>query len=471
MRARTVALIAVLCTLLPIGVQTLVEGRLGWALTDFRAYYCAASIQREGGEPYFAMPIHTCEASTPSPFHGRKRDITVPAPYPPYALALLAPLTFMPFTAAAIVWWFALVAAVALASAALASLCKQPFLVGYAAFALSLGLTSFSEGNVMPLSVAAITAAALLCRRGQFVASAALLAFAMIEPNIALPAAMGFFIAFRKARVPLSIFALMLIAISILAGGVTHNMQYLTVVLPAHALSEVSRDNQYSLSTIVAALGASDPAAVTAGSISYAVMVILGVAVGLRLSRRFVDGAFAVLVPTAFALVGGTFVHTEAMAAAVPAALLIYTRAPEYRAWAFFGGVLLLTVPWMFAVSVVMLLAPVFPIAYLTSALWSRKRVQMATVALASLVGIVVLFAIAFATRHAVTPAHVRPAIDPRLAEYAWRDFVLKGSTNRLAMWLLRLPTWAGLLSTAALAVTLSRSRSDERSTLRVRLT
>jgi hypothetical protein len=466
--ARAIALIAVLCTLLPIGVQTFADGRAGWAMTDFRAYYCAASIQREGGNPYFAVPMHACETATPSPFHGKKRDITVPAPYPPYALALLAPLTFLPFPAATIVWWIGLALAIVVASWALASLCKQPFLVGYGAFALSLGLTSFSEGNVMPLSVAAITAAALLCRRGQFIASAVLLAFAMIEPNIALPAALGFFIAFRKARVPFAICALLLFALSILAGGVAHNMQYVTVVLPAHALSEVSRDNQYSLSTIVAAFGTPDRAAVIAGSISYAFMMILGIATGLRLSRRFEDGAFTVLVPTAFALVGGTFVHTEAMAAAVPAALLIYARAPDYRTWAFFGTVMLLVVPWMFAPSIVMLLAPVFPVAYLTYELYTHERAKCAMAALAALAAIVGLFVLATSTPHAATLAHTRPAIDPRLAESAWRDFVLNGSTNRLATWLLRLPTWIGLLSTATLAVTLSRPRTDGRSPLRV---
>jgi Glycosyltransferase family 87 len=468
--ARILALVAILCTLLPVGMQTFADGRAGWAMIDFRAYYCAALEQRTGGEPYFAAPLHACEATTPSPFYRASRNVTVPAPYPPYALALLAPLTFLPFTAAAVVWWLALLAAIVVAAWALSLLCERPFLVGYAAFSLSLGLTCFSEGNVMPLSVAAITVAALLCRRGHFAASAVLLAFSMIEPNIALPAALGFFAAFRKARVPLAVCALALLGISMLDGGVAHNVQYLTMVLPAHALSEVSRDNQFSLSTIVAAFGVADRTAVLAGSISYIVMVAAGVVAGLRLSRRYEDGSFAVLIPAAFALVGGTFVHTEAIAAALPAALLLYTRAPEYRSWAFFGSVFLLAVPWMFATSVALLLAPVFPVAYLTHKLWSRERARWATVALMTLIAIIGLFAVASATSHATPISLARPEIDPRLAEAAWRDFVLGDSTNRLAMWLLRLPTWIGLVSTAALGLALTKPRADTRSMLRVRL-
>ena len=47
---------------------------------------------------------------------------------------------------------------------------------------------------------------------------------------------------------------------------------------------------------------------------------------------------------------------------------------------------------------------------------------------------------------HAATHAHLYPFIDPHLAEASWRQFVLGNSTNDPIMWLLRLPTWCGLL-------------------------
>jgi hypothetical protein len=231
---------------------------------------------------------------------------------------------------------------------------------------------------------------------------------------------------------------------------------YLTSVLPAHALSEVSRDNQYSLSTIVAALGVPDKMAVLAGSLSYVVMTALGIAVALRLARRYDEPAIMALVPGAFALVGGTFVHTEAVAAAVPAALLLFTRAPEYRSW-LFAALLLLAVPWMYATSAALFLAPLFPVVYLTYTLRSRTRIAWATAAVAAFATIVALFVVAMAPAHVPAVIRIHPTIDPRLAQAGWRDFVLGGSTNRLATWLLRLPTWAGLLMTATGAALASR--------------
>ena len=161
----------------------------------------------------------------------------------------------------------------------------------------------------------------------QLVAAALAITLGMIEPQIALPALVGSFIGFRSIRLPLAVALLSLSAISMLSGGVAHNLAYFTTVLPAHALSEVSRDNQYSLSTVVAAFGVPDRAAVLAGSAAYLVMLGLGVAVGLALARRYAEPAFVPLVPCAFALLGGSFVHTEAIAAAVPPALLLYVRA------------------------------------------------------------------------------------------------------------------------------------------------
>jgi hypothetical protein len=60
---------------------------------------------------------------------------------------------------------------------------------------------------------------------------------------------------------------------------------------------------------------------------------------------------------------------------------------------------------------------------------------------------------------------HFYPPIDPRLAESSWREFVLPNVTNRPVMWLLRLPTWAGLIIFATCAALLA-----ERGGVRVRV-
>jgi len=448
-------LIAACGTLLPIAGQTYADRSSGWLMVDFRAYYCAALAQREGFSPYYVQPLHDCERSTPAPYYRTPAKVTVPAPYPPYALAFFSPLTLFSFGTAATIWWMLLAAAIGVAAYALSRVARQPILVAWAALALSLGLTSFSSGNVMPLAVAAIVVAALCAARGRFGWAALAIAVASVEPQIALPAALGLFIAYPVIRISLCTAALALAALSVWSGGLTQTIAYVTAVLPAHALAEVSRDNQYSLSTVLAALGVSDASAALAGSLSYVAMTALGVFVAIRLTRRYDNAAFAALVPPAFALIGGTFVHTEAIAAAVPACLLAYSFAPERRAW-LFVALLLLAVPWMMATSAALFLAPIFPVAYLAYALWQERTVTLAA-ALAAFVMIIGLFAIAQVPVHAAAHAQAFPPIDPHLAEASWRQFVLGNVTNRPAMWLLRAPTWIGLIALALSALALSR--------------
>lgn len=455
MRAVAAIALAVVCTALPIALQCAADRHAGWQMVDFRAYYCASLAQREHANPYFATPLHRCESRTPAPYYRPPATVTVPAPYPPYALALLAPLTLLPFALAAAVWWLILASSVALAAYAIAKTTAQPLLVGWAVVGLSLGLTCFSAGNAMPLAVAAVVLAALCAQRGKHVAAALAVTFGMIEPQVALPALVGLFIGFRSSRLPLALALLALGTISLLGGGIMHNLAYFTTVLPAHALSEVSRDNQYSLSTVAAALGIPDRAAVLAGSVAYLAMLGLGVAVGSALARRYAEPAFVLLVPCAFTQLGGSFVHTEAIAAAAPAALLLYVHAREHRGW-ILAALVMLAVPWMYATSAALFLAPAFPVAYLTYVLWRRDRTTTAA-GVAAAAAILALFVLASVPNHVVAGVHPHPPIDPRLAEASWRNFVLGDSTNRLVTWLLRLPTWAGLIGFAIAAIAIAR--------------
>jgi Glycosyltransferase family 87 len=445
-RAPAAILLAVVCTVFPFAGQFYGDRAGGWLMVDFRAYYCAALAQRDGANPYFVQPLHECENTTPAPYYRAPENVTVPAPYPPYVLAFLAPLTLLPFAAAAILWWILLALGIGLSVYSLARISGQPILVAWAALALSLGLTSFTSGNIVPLATAAIIIAALGAQRGRFGLAAVAATVAMIEPQIALPAAAALFVRYRSTRLALAVAFALLGIVSVVGGGFAHTILYVNTVLPAHALSEVSRDNQYSLSTMVAALGVSDAGAVLVGSISYVLMGSLGVVVGLRLTSRYDEPAFTLLVPPAFVLLGGSFVHTEVIAVAVPAALLLFTRTQLHRGW-LFAALLLLAVPWMLATSAALFLAPLFPAAYLTYALWRQERAAVLATVLAGYGITIGLFVLAPIPGHTMFGAHVYPPIDPRLAEASWRQFVLSDSTNRPVMWLLRLPTWAGLIA------------------------
>ncbi|MGB6413785.1 MAG: glycosyltransferase 87 family protein, partial [Candidatus Cybelea sp.] len=356
--------LALACTIVPITLQFNADRASGWLAVDFRAYYCAVLAQRERTNPYFAQSLHPCESTTAAPYFRVPANVTVPAPYPPYVMAGLAPLTFLRFEDAVVMWWSLIAGALAFAVYALARLSSQPWMVAVGALGLSAGLTSFSTGNMLPLGLAAVVVAALCVQRGQLMYGVVALASAMVEPQIALPAALAVFIAFPAARLALVLAGAFLGAISLLAAGVPQTIAYVTTVLPAHALAEVSRDNQYSLAAVLTAAGVPDATAVLFGSISYVVMLGIGVLVAVRLARRYDEPALVLLIPPAFSLLGGSFVHTAEIAAAVPAALLLYMRAVSLRAW-LFAAFVLLAVPWLQATSIVMFLAPFFPVAYL----------------------------------------------------------------------------------------------------------
>lgn len=449
--------LAIVCTIVPIAAQFYGDRSSGWLGVDFRAYYCASLAQREHANPYFTQSLHGCEAATPSPYYRVGSNVTIPAPYPPYVMALLAPLTLLPFGTAIALWWIAIAIAISLAVYALSAISGQPLPVAVGALGLSMGLTSLASGNMLPLGLGAVVIAAFCVARGRLVLGAATIALAMVEPQIALPAALAFFIAYPAIRLALLSAIALWGVLSVAGGGLPQTVAYLTSVIPAHALAEVSRDNQYSLATIVAAAGVPDRAAVLLGSISYLVMTAVGVVVAIRLARRYEEPALILLVPPAFSLLGGSFVHTAEIAAAVPAALLLFTRAAAYRGW-LLGALVLLAVPWMNATSAATFVAPFFPVAYLVYTLWRRDRALALGAALASLVAIATLFWLAASSPgHAVVAEHFYPPIDPRLAEASWRAFVLSNSTNNPVMWLLRLPTWLGLLSLAVPSVLLAR--------------
>lgn len=453
-------IIAVICTVLPFAGQFYGDRASGALMIDFRAYYCAASASAKHENPYFAESLHPCESATVTPFYHAPPNVTVPAPYPPYVLMLLYPLTVLPFGIAAGVWWAILALALFVAAYALGRVTRQPFVVAWGVLVLSVGLTSLTSGNMLPVSVAALMVAALSAQLGYLPVAALAIACAMVEPQIALPAAVAAFVRFPRIRLVLALFFALLGAGSLVTSGLLRSIAYVTAVLPAHALAEVSRDNQYSLSTVVAALGVPDAQAAALGTISYIVAALIGIVVGNRLARDYHDPAFVLLVPPAFTVLGGSFVHTGEIAIAAPACLLLFMRAERHRRL-LLTALVLLAVPWMLATSAASFLAPLFPVAVLVYILGGRDRTLALGAAVVSLVVIAALFLTALhSPTHFVTQGVARPPIDPRLAETTWRDFVLGNSTNRLATWLLRLPTWIGLIAFVVASLTAVRHRT-----------
>lgn len=454
MRRSWVAAGVVLATLLALGGQTYIVARTGFLVGDFRAFYCAARVASYGHDPYHTQPLGACESGIgPKLFFRKNPGVTIPAPLPPYAIAALAPLARLPFVVAAVIWVLLLLLAWIAGVAALSRFAGVPWEFGLAVLGLCLGVLSLPFGEVVPIAVGCTCLAALFAWQGRWRAAAVAAAATMIEPHLGMPVCLALFIFAPATRVTQAVCAVALAALGAIVLGPAVNVEYFTSVLPSHALSELTRDTQYSLSAVLAAFGTSSSLALRAGMLWYLVMVVAGIIAGGKLARQTGNPAWVVCAPPAFAVFGGTFIHITQIAAAAPAALLLALMAPvRYRVWA---GVALLAliVPWGWVVSPALIVAPVVPIAVVAASLW-RGNAKAALAA--ACIGAMLVFGLqhlyTISTPHFGALAHAF-SIDPNLPEASWSAYSQRSSGGSLAAWAVRLPTWGALGLLLALIV------------------
>jgi hypothetical protein len=275
---------------------------------------------------------------------------------------------------------------------------------------------SLPLGQVVPLVVALLCAAALAARAGRFGLAAALGALSTIEPHLGLPACLALFVCAPQSRKALLACAGVAAVLSLWFAGPAVCLEYVRDVLPAHARSQVGQFGvQYSLTALLFALGATVPAALWAGTLSYVAMVAAGIAVARALAARYGDAAFLVLLPPAFALALGTFVHLAQMAVALPALALLIRHSPAAGPRrAAYAALFALAIPW----------GAVADNGAFDALLWP----------------------------HAVAPRHVAlPAADgAALAEQTESDFMAGGGygssgASVLENIVVKFPTWAAL--------------------------
>ena len=192
MRSRWLGALLVLAVLTALALQAGVVARAGFAMGDFRAFYCAARVASHGADPYQNEPLRTCEAGVlAKSFLKKNPGVTIPAPLPAYAIAVVVPLAALPFGIAAALWAAILLAAWIAAVIALARAAGIAWEIALAALSLGFGVLSLPFGEVVPLAIAGICGAAYYARAGRWRASAACAALAMIEPHLGLPAALA----------------------------------------------------------------------------------------------------------------------------------------------------------------------------------------------------------------------------------------------------------------------------------------
>ena len=283
-------------------------------------------MRRRGAAPRIGSvprePLRACERTLPS-YRYDAAGVVEPAPFPPVVLAAFEPLSAVPFA-----WALGAFAALALAAFAFAVWALQRmtgFSPVFAGAALAVGALyqNLRFGELPPLVIGIVCAAALLLERGRPRAAAIVAALSVIEPHVAGPVVLALFLGVKASRATLAVIGIVLAAVSVVAFDPRLTLEYFARALPAHGLAEVTASDQFSVTWIAHVLGAGDVAALRAGVISYAVTTALGIVAGVRLAQRFARPAFLVLVPAAFAVIGGPFIHDIQLPIAVPAALLL----------------------------------------------------------------------------------------------------------------------------------------------------
>lgn len=426
----------------------------GTLLSDFRAFYCAAQLQSRGIDPYRQEPLYRCEAApTAAMLWSATGNVTDPAPLPPYTIAAFIPLQQLPFGAAALVWTGILICAWAVVAIVLRRITGYSWTVLCACLFFA-AMMSVSLGQIAPLAIAAICLAALLLSVQQFSWAGAAVATAMIEPHVALPACVAVFVSVPRSRLPMIGVGLALLAMSLIFG-VGRNLEYVHDVLPAHALSDVADVGQFSFTVLVHALGFSDRLATRAGTIWYPLMSLAGILAAVTLAKRANSLPLLAVLPMAFAVFGGVYVHWQQVVAAIPAALLLL-RGDREPFWPLVAAVIALAVPWMYVVGWGFLIPGAVAISAVLA--WRLREPPLLTEA----VIVVGVFCALLLCNHALAHQAAQPAFSAVVTPNQWADLSWGAYVRAripighgIFFWL-HFPTWAGL----AVVVTFASSRA-----------
>lgn len=442
---------------------------------DFRALYCGGAVTLEHRNPYRVEPLRACEHDrSPSKLFVADvpKWVVLPAPYPGYALELFSGLARFPFPVAKAIWLGILATSLAFLAIALAELSGLPIVVAAIALVPTVVLYNLWLGSTPPVAMLGLALAAVAVARNRPGWAVPPLAIAMIDPHLALPAAIALVAIAPRARLPAAVGVIALVGFSLHAIGLAGNLEYFQEVLPMHARAEVFVRLQYSLTHVLAISGVPVDVALKAGSLSYGILALGAVFFASREPDSPLGRTRAIVLPTAVVALGGAFIHSQEISLALPAAFVLVrcVKTDVQRA--------LLTVAFMGLLfspifSNTRLVAPSYVVAcaVLGSVLWPQRRflgaLTTALSAIALIVGIQFL-----------PQTHFRDVAAAGLPE----PVGISGSTSSGVVWAeflarrpswtqedpfsiaFKLPTWIGLVSLIALGFS-TRTRSAHVST------
>ncbi|MBD5654626.1 MAG: hypothetical protein IAI50_05530, partial [Candidatus Eremiobacteraeota bacterium] len=197
----------------------------------------------------------------------------------------------------------------------------------------------------------------------------------------------------------------------------------------------------------------------------YLAMLASGVALARLVAKRTGDAAALAVIPPALAVVGGPFVHGGQIAAALPAALVLYGHASPNVRRAIGIGIVLLAVPWIQFLNlgtIFVLLAPPIVALLVASFVDRRPLIVVASAVCAALFldGLIVSITAPFEDATKVLLAHYDPT---SLAEASWTTYVtVIGAANPGTFDVARIPTLLGLATIVCAAIGAGRKTIGE---------
>jgi hypothetical protein len=330
------------------------------------------------------------------------------------------------------------------------------------AFTTAVGLLNIWYGEPVPLAIALIGGAALAAQRGRDALAGVLAGLALLEPHVGVGACVGAFVALPRARLPLLATCAVLGGLSLAAVGLQGDLEYLRIALPAQARSEINVNYQLSLAHLLNLAGMPTRLAVTFGSLWYAVMTLVGTLLALPMVRGGVRAA-AVYLPVTCAMLGGPYVHTVEIAAALPGALLLCTQLAGRARVVAVVAVALLLVPWNpgangEVANVPLTLAAVF----VTTALLLDRETAPLRIAAALTLAVGIYVAAIPPGVPQTPPQTPRPSAihTDDLASRGWTMFVSSSTIwphEDVKHVMLKLPQWLGLVLAVAAAAAAAR--------------
>lgn len=337
MRARAILLAAGgLFAVLAFGFQ---RPSTGVALRDFEAYYAAGATQLTGADPY-SLAVWQAEERIPGIVEARRE--LLPFFSPPATLPLWSALARTSFTRASIVWIAVLVCSLMALIAATAALLRlsqaQTAATALLAIAFVPVTSAIALGQAALPAFAAVVMALALLDAWPVLASAAAIA-AALQPNVALPLALGF--TTRRGAGALLCAAAAAYVCGAAVSGAAWIVPYLRV-LAAASRAEGFAAIQYTPAAIFYGFGLTPPVAIAAAAITAAVAAVVAVRGASRTSQRVKRIA---IVCAAMPFVAGFFHDQDMIVLFFPAtAALCFTRT---RAPLAFLGALLASVNWV----------------------------------------------------------------------------------------------------------------------------